>query len=353
MKKILIIGGILVLVAAVTLRLINNKKVINESKQVVDRSEIPVSVSVATVEEKPIGSSFQLPASLDPIEESDVTVSVSGKITKLSIDNGSRVSKGQIIGTIDTKLKQLNLEAVELSEAKLERDYQRTKELYEGKASTETSVIDAKFNYDNKRLEADQIRKQIEDGNIVSPVSGIVVSKNLNAGEFTNVGTVIATVVDIKQLKGIVYVNEKDAYQLSIGQPVSVSTEVYPGKEFKGKISFISPKGDVSHNYKVEVLISNTDKDILKAGTYVLVKFSSERTTNALQIPKIALAEGLKNPYVYVVEGNKVVSRKIIPGREIGENVEVVGGLQKGEQIVVNGQINLSDGSIISIVTNK
>jgi membrane fusion protein, multidrug efflux system len=353
MKKYLIIGGILAIVALIALKLISNKKVINESKQIVDRSKIPVAVSVAVVEEKPMGSFFQLPASLEPTEESDIAANVSGKITRLSIENGSRVSKGQIIGTIDSQLKQLNLEAVELSEAKLKRDYERTKELYEGKAATETSVIDAKYAYDNKHIEANQIRKQIADGNIIAPFSGIISNKNLNEGEFANIGTVIATVVDIQQLKSIVYVNEKDVYQLAIGQTVSISTEVYPGKEFSGKISFISPKGDASHNYRVEVLINNNGKNQLKAGTYVLVAFSSERKNNALQIPKIALAEGLKNPYVYVVDGNKVRVRKIVPGREVGEYVEVVGGLQSGEQIVINGQINLLDGSIISIVKNK
>jgi membrane fusion protein (multidrug efflux system) len=353
MKKILIIGGILALVAIITLRLISNKKTLNESKQVVDRSKIPVSVSVIAVEEKPLNSSFQLPASLDPIEESKIAVTVAGKITRLSIENGSRVSKGQVIGTIDSQLKQLNLEAVELSEAKLKRDYERTKELYEGKAATETNVIDAKYAYDNKRIEADQIRKQIADGNIIAPFSGIISNKSLNVGEFTNVGTVIATVVNIQKLKAVVYVNEKDAYRLQNGQNVSVSTDVYPGQEFKGKISFISPKGDAAHNYLVEVLIDNNGKNILKAGTYVLVKFRSESTASAIQIPKIALAEGLKNPYVYVVNGNKVASRKIITGREVGEYVEVVSGLKTGEQVVINGQINLTNGSIISIVGNK
>lgn len=353
MKKILIIGGIIALVAVIALRLVSNKKIINESKQVVDRSKIPVSVAVATVEEKPLSNSFQLPATLAPIEESKISVNISGKITRLSIENGSRVSQGQIIGTIDAQLKQLNLEAIELSESKLKRDYERTKELYEGKAATETNLIDAKYAYENKRIEADQIRKQIADANIVAPFNGIISNKSLNVGEFTNVGTVIATIVNIQKLKAVVYVNEKDAYRLKIGQTVSVSTEVYPGSEFKGKVSFINPKGDASHNYLVEVLIDNNGKNVLKAGTYAVVVFRSETNGTALQIPKIALAEGLKNPYVYVVNGNTVASRKIVTGREVGEYVEVVNGLQIGEQIVINGQINLLDGSIISIVSNK
>lgn len=353
MKKILIIGGIVALTAVIALRLISNKKTINESKQVVDRSKIPVSVTIASVEEKPLNSSFQLPATLNPYEESIITATVSGKITQLSIDNGSRVHKGQLIGSIDTDLKKLNLEAIELSESKLKSDYERTKELFQGKAATETNVIDAKYAYDNKHIEANQIRKQISDGNIIAPFNGIISNKNLNIGEFANVGTAIASIVNIEQLKAQVYVNEKDAYRLVLGQSAFITSEVYPGVEFKGKISFISPKGDASHNYLIEVTLQNSGKNTLKAGTYALVEFRSETVRNVLQIPKNALAEGLKNPYVYVVEGTKAKMKKITIGRELGENIEVVNGLTAGEQIIISGQINLFDGSNIQVVTSK
>lgn len=353
MKKILIIGGIVALIAIIALKLISNKKTINESKQVVDRSKIPVSVSIGTVEDKATKSSFQLPSTLNPFEESTIAVTVSGKITRLNIENGTHVKKGQIIGSIDTDLKRLNLEAVELYEAKLKKDYTRTTELFEGKAATETNVMDAKYAYDNKRIEADQIRKQISDGNIVAPFNGIISNKNLNVGEFANVGTAIASIVNIDQLKAQVYVNEKDAYRLQLGQATYITSEVFPGVEYKGKISFISPKGDASHNYLVEVVLENAGKNKLKAGTYALVEFRSESTIHVLQIPKNALVEGLKNPYVYVVDGTKAKMKKITLGRELGENIEVVNGLVVGEQIIISGQINLFDGSNIQIVTTK
>jgi membrane fusion protein (multidrug efflux system) len=353
MKKTLIIGGIVAVIAIIALRLISNKKTINENKQVVDRSQIPVSVTVASVEEKAINSSFQLPATLNPFEESIITSTVAGKITQLTINNGSHVGKGQIIGSIDSELKKLNLEATELSASKLKRDYERSKELFEGKAATETSVIDAKYAYDNKRIEADQLRKQISDANIVAPFNGIISNKNLNIGEFANIGATIASIVNIDQLKAEVYVNEKDVYRLVLGQSVSISSEVFPGSTFKGKISFISPKGDISHNYLVEIVIDNSAKNSLKAGTYILVKFQFDSNIKVLQIPKIALAEGMKNPYVYIITGPKARMKKITVGRDLGEYIEVVQGLQVGEQVIVSGQINLFDGSNIHIVTSK
>ncbi len=273
-----------------------------------------------------------------------------GKIVSLNIELGSRVSKGQNIGSIDTRVKQFDLEAKELSIKKMEKDYQRNKELFQGNAGTEVSLTDAEYNYENTKVQAEQIRRQIADGQIVSPINGIIDSKKLEVGEFTNVGTVIASVVDISQLKAIVYVSERDVYQLKNGQAATVSADVFPGKNFPGKISFISPKGDENHNYRVEVLVSNQGSQQLRAGTYVMVQFSLDRKGTVLQIPKGALVEGLKNPYVYIAANGKAESRKVILGREIGENIEVIGGLQVGEEVIISGQINLIDGSKITEV---
>ncbi|MFY7910757.1 MAG: efflux transporter periplasmic adaptor subunit, partial [Emticicia sp.] len=63
--------------------------------------------------------------------------------------------------------------------------------------------------------------------------------------------------------------------------------------------------------------------------------------------------EGIKNPYVYVVKNNTAVIQKITVGREIGENIEVIAGLQAGEEVVTSGQINLTDGSSIIKTSNK
>ena len=349
-KNYIIIAVVVIIVAGIGFRLMSNKHKIDEGKKVVDRSNTPVAVSVFKVEEKALAGKFQLPATLDPIHQADISVPAQGKIVSLDIELGSHVSKGQTIGSIDTRVKQFDLEAKELSMKKMEQDYKRNKELFQANAGTEVSYTDAEYNYENTKVQAEQIRRQIADGSIVSPISGVIDAKNLEVGEFTNIGTVIASVVDISQLKAIVYVSERDVYQLKTGQSAMISSDVFPGKNFTGKISFISPRGDDNHNYRVEVTVSNQAAAQLRAGTYVLVEFSLDRKGSVLQIPKGALVEGLKNPYVYISKDGKAQSRKLIIGRELGENVEVIGGLQAGEEVVLSGQINLIDGSKIEVV---
>ncbi len=351
MKKSFIIAlSIIALGSAIAFTLAKNKKKIEANKVVVDRSILPVAVATTKAEFQDFDGKVILPANLELTNEATLAIGVQGKIEKLAIEVGSRVSKGQVIGQLDSKLKMINLKANELTLAKLEKEYQRNSDLFKGNAGTELSVINSKYDVENTRIQIEQVKQQIADGNIVAPISGIVTSRKLMAGEYVSPGTVIATIVDDLHLKAVVFVNEKDVYQLKLGQNATISSDVFPNKNFVGTVKFISPKGDENHNYRVELQL-NTNQ--LRAGTYVMVNFDLGRKASVLQIPKLALVEGTKNPYVYIVEGNVAKMQKITVGREIGENIEVVAGLQAGQEVVTSGQINLTNGSKISKTTNQ
>jgi RND family efflux transporter MFP subunit len=350
-NRIIGIVAIIAIVALVGFKLAANKKVLTEKNKVVDRSGITIPVNTYKVQKGSIAGKLVLPASVEPYKEVNVTVNAQGKLTSLNIDLGSSVSKGQQIGSVDTKLKELSLKATELSVAKLEKDFQRQKSLLEGNAGTEVNFADAKYNYENAKLQADQTRQLIADAKVVAPISGIVIKKAIEEGEFVNPGNSIATVVDVATLKATVMVNEKDVYRITKGMKVQCSSDIFPGKHYEGTVTYISPKGDESHNYEVEVTMKNQQVQI-KAGTYVLVEFNIENKEKALQIPKVALVEGMKNPYVYVVKNNKTEIHKVIIGREFGENIEVINGLSEGDEVVVTGQINLANGSPVEIIKN-
>ena len=352
MRKSTIITVVVVLAVAgaVAFTLARNKKEINSRNKVVDRSNIAIPVSVTKAFVGSAGSEFSLPAVTQAENEADVVVNSQGKLTELNIRLGSTVSKGQLLGKVDTKLQELNLKASSLSQEKLAKDYDRYNELYKGNAATEANVTDVKYNYENTKVQVEQIKQQIANANIVAPLSGVITRKNLEEGEFVNPGTVIATIVDVSKLKATVMVSESDVYKLKSGAAVTVSTDIYPDKKFKGTVRYISPVGDEAHNYPVEITLANEGQSKIKAGTFIRVSFDIQGSTNTLQIPKIALVEGLKNPYVYVLNGNKAAVRKLVLGREIGENVEVLSGLSDGEEVISSGQINLVEGSIISIV---
>jgi RND family efflux transporter MFP subunit len=346
-KKIIIISGLVVVLLAIVLTLANNKRKINASKKVVDRSSVPVYVSTFNVQPLAIQGNLNVPAVLSANEEAGIATATSGKIISLNIELGSKVSKGQIIGVLDVKQKELNLKSTELTVAKMEKDYDRDKILLQGDAATQSTVTKSQYDYESNKIQAALIRQQIQDGNIVAPISGIITDKKLVAGEYVNTGAQIATVVDISKLKAVVFVNESDVFQLEEGDQVKITTDVFPGVAFTGQITFISPKGDDNHNYRVELAVTNNNKIKLKAGIYIMAEFNVGADRTALQIPKRALVEGMKNPYVFIAVGNKAQTRNLSLGREIGENIEVLKGLTAGDKVITDGQINLIEGSKI------
>lgn len=348
---------LLALVLGMAFKLASNKARLNAAKQPVDRSSIAIPVTVMSAAMAPVSSSFTVPGTLEPYDHAKVMLNAQGKLASLSVDLGSQVTKGQVIGSLDMAQKQLDLEAAELSLLRLKKDHDRFKELLEGKATSQMSFDDVEYQYKNAKVKVDQIRQQIRDAQLIAPVSGTVVAKNVEIGEFVSSNTAVVEVVNVTRLKAKVYVSESDAYRVLTGQAVSITTGIYPGESFPGKVTFVSPRGDVNHNYEVEVDLMNSKDHPLKSGTFVTVAFSDNAKDEALLIPKTALGEGLKDPYVFVVQSRdsttRATKRQITLGREIGDLITVENGLHPGERLVLTGQLNLAEGALVRVTNAK
>jgi len=145
-------------------------------------------------------------------------------------------------------------------------------------------------------------------------------------------------------------VSESDIYQLRAGMKAFVTTDVLPNTNFNANISSIGQKGSSAHSYPVEIMIANDSKNPLKAGTYVNVSVNAGKTGNTLMIPRDAIVSSVKEPSVYIVKNGIVELTKITTGRQYNAYIEVLTGLNDGEQVVTNGQINLSDGVKVTVI---
>ncbi len=361
MKRKLILPLLLAALAlGIGLKLAANKKELDAAKRPVDRSAFAFPVNVHTVALQPVDGTFSAPGTLEPHDHAKVMVQSQGKLADLSVDLGTRVAKGQVLGTLDVARTRLELQAAELNLEKLRKDEQRYRELLAGKATPESTYDDIKYNFETQKVKVDQIRQQIRDAQVVSPVAGEVVARNVEVGEYVTASTAVVEVVDVSRLKARVHVSERAAYQLQEGSSATITTDAFPGAAFPGKITFVSPHGDADHNYLVEVAVQNGKEHALKSGSFVHVKFQGSTSTPLLTIPKYALVEGRKDPYVYVVgtaaaaedtnaSVRRVERRNLVLGREAGEQLEVLQGLQPGETVVVTGQLNLVDGSRVRL----
>jgi RND family efflux transporter MFP subunit len=353
MKRIISIAAILAVVALVAFRLVSNKQAIDEKNQLPDNTGVAVAVNVAPVQSRVSQRNLSLVGTVAANQVIDVKSEAQGKLLSLNVELGNPVRKGQTLGRIDNQMQALAVRNAEGQLADARQNVERYKNLLEGGAATQAQYDQYQLAFQNATNQLAQARRQLANAVVTAPINGQITRKAAEAGAFLSPGAAIVTIVDVSRLKVQLNVAENDVYALRPGDPVSITTTVYPGVTYPGKITFISPAGDEAHNYPVEVSFANQAKNPLKAGTYVDVAFNRESQAPSLQIPREALVGSVKNAQVYVVgDDNLTRLRKVTIGADNGDYLEVLQGLKEGERVVTTGQINLTDSTRVNVIGN-
>ena len=350
MKKIIITTAVIVLIGGlITWRLVANKQEIDSKKEVVT-TNTTIAITVAEVKRELVGMGISLNGTTEARQSVKVSAKAGGEITEINFKLGDYVAKGAVLARVDDTYSKLALEIAKINYAKYEEDVRRYQALREGDAVTETQLRDIRIAYDNAKIQLEQAQKQWEDTYIRAPFSGYITSKEVDLGKYVNVSMPIAGIADISELKVVLSVSESNVYNLRVGQPISVSTQIYPGATFQGKVAHISPQGDNAHTYPIEISLPNSREYPLKAGTYVDAAINMGDSHPVLLVPREAIVSSVKDPSAYLVEGNAVKLIKITTGKDYGDKIEVIQGLRESDRVVVNGQINLMDGAQVSII---
>lgn len=352
-KKVIIISTAVLFIVLISVRLLSNKEIIDSRKQLPNNSERKVTVIVKEVTSRQNSSNLSLVGTTVAKTEVVLQSEIAAQVKDINFKIGDHVSKGKVLVQLDDKLRYLALENAKLNLSKMEDEYNKTKNLFNGNAASETQLRDAKLNFEIAKVSYEQAKKQHEQTKIIAPQNGFITQKMIENGSFVNVGSQIVSIVDISQLKASINVAENDVYKIKPGQKVNIETSVYPGVVFTGQVSFISAKGDKAHNYLVEVTIDNQKDHQLKSGTFVTVGFNFNSSQPALVFPRQALNGSIKDAKVYVVKDNIVHLQSVVVGKDFGDYFEALNGLNAGDMVVTDGQVNLSDGDKVMIISNQ
>lgn len=349
MKRILIILGVVALIGLIAFRLVDNKKEIDAAKtpKVVFQTTPVVEVQSVTFEK--LDQNLSLLGTVEARNEGNIIAETRGKLTGFNLVLGSQVAKGQRVGYIQDEVQGIVLQNSQTAVDNAKREMERYERLYQGGAVTQEAYQKLKDQYNNTLISEKQQKRVLGNGAIVAPISGYVYDKKVENGEYVQVGAVLASVINLSQLKLVVNVPEQAIYQLKIGDRANVTVQAFPGVVFTGAVHYISPKGDALHNYPVEVYLNNNAKNQLKAGTLANANFSFKEGVSGLFIPRRALVGGADSASVYVVQNDVARLRRIKLGYDNGDQYQVLDGLKQGEPIVVNGQLNLSNGSKVTV----
>jgi HlyD family secretion protein len=195
--------------------------------------------------------------------ETRLSFQVGGQIEKLFVDEGYYIKKDEVVAVLDTnelataqQQAQANLEQAQSDYDRREKDYARYSQLLKQNAISAQEMDTAKNNYLGAKAKLAAAGKALELANIrlgyaklTSPINGFVTVKSAEAGEVVQPGSPVFVAVDMNDIWLTAYIREADLGRVHLNQSVDVKTDSYPGKIYKGRISFISEESEFTPKY--------------------------------------------------------------------------------------------------------
>ena len=347
MKRIKVIGAVVVVFAIIIAMLMHNKSLMAAKSKNEKIEAYPVTV--ADINYQNITSNLELVGTITANNDVAIVSEAQGRVVKVMTQVSDFKQAGSVLFQLDDELKLEAYKTAEVNYLKAKKDYDRYEALYKNKSVTDAQYEQSKLACQSAESQYVTAKREYNDTKVTTPISGVVTARMVDLGNFVTKNTVVANVVDISKLKVKLNVAEKDAFRLKSGDNVEVRTDVYQGVVFNGKISFISAKGDEAHTYPVEIILSNPRDHQLKAGMFGRISFSSIKNSTLLVIPREALVGSVKDAKVFTVENGIAKVHSIVVGNAYENQLEVKEGLKAGDKVVVNGQNNLQDNDKVIV----
>jgi RND family efflux transporter MFP subunit len=297
----------------------------------------------------------------------------------VSVRLGDRVNRGQTIATVEDREIQEQVNQAKASfdvsaatirqrEADLrlaQTNLDRSRNLYERQLIPKQTFDDtdsryqaavaqldlARAQYAQTQARLDELKINLSNTKITSPVSGFVGKRVLDPGAWVTPNAPFISVVDIGVVRLVANIVEKDIRRITPGLPADVEVDAYPGEKFVGRVAHIAPVLDpATRTGQIEVEIANANFR-LKPGMYAKVGFTVDKKENALVIPTAALVDLGGNRGVFTAnatEQGQVASFKKIDVGIVNQTLaEVTSGLAEGDHIVTTGAAALREGDRI------
>ena len=311
---------------------------------------IPVKVlTLAEVEES---NELSYATSISANETVYLAPASPGRVDKIHVEIGDRVSKGQLIAEMDkTQLRQ-----AEIQLKQLEVDFNRMKTL------SETNTI-SKQQYDQVKVQYDVALSNVnflkENTNLLAPFSGIITEKYFEDGELysgapnTQAGkAAIVIIQQINPVKAIINISEKHFTNVNHNMPVTLEVETYGNESFEGSIALIHPTiNAATRTFSAEVIVPNADRK-LRPGMYGKVNVHLGNY-QALMVPALAVLQqkGTAQRFVFIHDNGIAKKVWVKIGKRYDDKLEIISeDIKVGDQLIVAGQQNLEDQKKIKIM---
>ncbi len=329
----------------------NNKKENEAKTAVVAERNASVAVKTAEAIKKPLNLDFTANGNFTPYQQLNFSSETAGRVVSVLVKEGDRVRKGQSLAVIKTDNLNIELQSAQENYQNALQDKSRFENAFKTGGVTRQQLDQAELALKNAAFRVEQAKVRIADANIRASIDGTINKRYIEPGAVLNPGTQLFELVDVSKLKLKVQVNESQVAQLKTGDKVKVKVSVFPDKTFEGVIRFIAAKADDALNFPVEIEMANTNNSGVKAGMFATAVFNFPPSAPSLVVPRSAFLGSVNSNQVFVVkDGDEVRLQQVVAGRILGDEVEILDGLNEHDKVITSGQVNLTDGAKISFI---
>ena len=340
---------------------------------------LPMTVELAAVKRGDMSESISVVGNLIGAATIEAVPKVSGRLESVAVRLGDRVSRGQRLAKVedreileqvkqaqasfdvsaatirqreaDLKLAQTNLDrSRNLFERQLipKQTFDDTDARYQA-AAAQLDLANAQYAQAQARL--DELKINLANTDINSPVSGFVGKRVLDPGAWVTPNSTFLSIVDIGVVRLVVNVVEKDLRKISQGMKAAVTVDAFPGETFNGRIGHVAPVLDpATRTAQVEIEVQNSTFR-LKPGMYAKVDFVVEHKENTLVVPANAVVDLGGRKGVFIPDDGSIARFKAITvGMSQPDVVEVLEGVPEGARVVTTGAAALREGDRIVLL---
>ena len=358
MKKFAVIGSIVsIVVGTVFFFTMQQSAKANEkdgqAQVKEEKKETVYSVELVTAKPKKLHTYVASSATLKADRQVDIFSKISGQVSELPIEEGEKVSKGQILAELDGNDERLRLEQNRVALEKAEAEYQRVARSYQKELVSTEEYEAKKFDLERQKAEFNLMQHQVELSRIVAPFSGTIVSRSVELGQTIQPADMLFSLAALDRLEAEVFLPEEATADLREGMSATFSKDDDFEHAFQGSLNHISPVVDKqTGTVKITLYIDQAPQGI-RPGTYVHLKIVTGAEIAAAVVPKKALVyDGKQNTYVFITEPGEaapdlyeVKKIPVVTGVEEDGMISIKEGLAEGAQIVLTGKESLKDGA--------
>ncbi len=340
---------------------------------------LPMTVELAAVKRADMSESISVVGNLIGAATIEAVPKVAGRLETVNVRLGDRVSRGQRLAKVEDRemleqVKQaqasfdVSAATVRQREADLrlaQTNLDRSRSLYDRQLIPRQTFDDtdarqqaavasldlARAQYAQAQARLDELKINLSNTTITSPVSGFIGRRTLDPGAWVTPNSPFLSVVDIGVVRLVANVVEKDLRRIGQGMKADVTVDAFPGEKFEGRIAHVAPVLDpATRTAQIEVEVQNATFR-LKPGMYAKVDFVVERRDNTLVVPANAVVDvrGAKGVFL-PDEGDVARFRPVTLGMSRTDLVEIVDGLAEGTRVVTTGAAALREGDRVIVL---